>query len=67
MAVLAVFALLTITFIVLALADFNTSDGLTKLGGWLGFLTAVAAWYTSFAGVTSFTFKRPLLPVGARE
>ena len=67
MAVLTVFALLTVTFVVLALGDFNTSDGITKLGGWLGFLTAVAAWYTSFAGVTSFTFKRPLLPVGARE
>ena len=67
MAVLAVFALLTITFIVLALGDFNTSDGLTKLGGWFGFLTAVAAWYASFAGVTAFTFKRPVLPVGARE
>jgi succinate-acetate transporter protein len=67
MAVLAVFALLTITFIVLALGDFNGSDGLTKLGGWVGFLTAVAAWYASFAGVTAFTFKRPVLPVGARE
>ncbi|HEX7715866.1 MAG TPA: acetate uptake transporter, partial [Marmoricola sp.] len=65
MAVLAVFVLLTITFLVLSLADFNTSENLTKLGGWLGVATALAAWYASFAGVVAFTFKRPVLPTGA--
>jgi succinate-acetate transporter protein len=64
MAVLAVFVLLTITFLVLSLADFNTSENLTKLGGWLGVATALAAWYASFAGVVAFTFKRPVLPTG---
>jgi succinate-acetate transporter protein len=65
-AVLAVFALLTITFFVLSIADFQTSTTLTKIGGWVGIATALAAWYASFAGVTAFTFKRPLVPTGPR-
>ena len=40
--------------------------GITKIGGYVGLLTALAAWYASFAGVTAFTFKRQLLPVGPR-
>jgi hypothetical protein len=68
-ALLAVFALLTITFFVLAFADFNNSagaatTGLTKVGGWFGLATAAAAWYASFAGVTAFTYKKQILPVG---
>ncbi len=63
---LAVFALLTLTFLVLALGDFQTSTNITKIGGYIGLLTALAAWYASFAGVVAFTHKRPLLPTGAR-
>jgi uncharacterized protein len=66
MATLTVFALLTITFFLLAIGEFQASEGWTKLGGWVGMATALAAWYTSFAGVTNFTFKRTVLPVGAR-
>jgi succinate-acetate transporter protein len=66
MAVLTVFVLLTITFLILSLADFNTSTNLTKLGGWVGIATALAAFYASFAGVAAFTFKRPLVPTGPR-
>jgi uncharacterized protein len=65
-AVLVVFVLLTLTFLVLGLGDLTTTDGITKLGGWLGILTALAAWYASFAGVTAFTFKRPLVPTAPR-
>jgi succinate-acetate transporter protein len=57
-----VFLLLTITFLLLAFGDFGPSEGLTKTGGWFGVATAVAAWYTSFAGVLASTFKRPVLP-----
>jgi succinate-acetate transporter protein len=66
-AVLAVFVLLTITFLVLAWGEFAGSDGIHKLGGYLGLLTAIAAWYASFAGVTAFTWKRQIAPVGARD
>lgn len=48
---IAVFALLTITFALLALADLTTTTGLAKAGGWFGVATAIAAWYASFAGV----------------
>ena len=65
-AVLAVFALLTLTFFALSIGEFATSDGWTKLGGYLGLVTALAAWYASFAGVTNFTFKRMVLPTGPR-
>jgi uncharacterized protein len=65
-AVLAVFVLLTPTFFVLAIGKLADSDGWTHLGGYLGILTALAAWYASFAGVTAFAFKRPVVPTGAR-
>jgi succinate-acetate transporter protein len=63
-AVLAVFALLTLTFIALAIGwlDNHNSDWI-KIGGWLGLVTALAAWYASFAGVTNSTFRRVVLPV----
>jgi uncharacterized protein len=65
-AVLAVFALLTLTFFLLAIGEFAASDGWTKFGGYVGLLTAIAAWYASFAGVTNFTFKRSVLPTAPR-
>ncbi|MEP7089974.1 MAG: acetate uptake transporter [Nocardioidaceae bacterium] len=65
-AVLAVFALLTVTFVLLGLGDMTTTEGITKLGGYVGILTALAAWYASFAGVTAFAFKKAIVPTGAR-
>ena len=65
-AVLTVLVLLTITFLVLAWGEFADSSGIHKAGGYVGILTALAAWYTSFAGVSAFTYKRPLVPTGAR-
>jgi uncharacterized protein len=66
-AVLAVFVALTITFLFLALGALNAvnSSGanLTKVGGWLGLLTALLAWYASCAGVTNATWKKTILPV----
>ena len=66
-AVLTVFVLLTITYFVLAIGEFATSDGIHKLGGWIGILTAIAAWYASFGGLTAFTHKRALVPTAPRE
>ena len=53
---LAVFVLLTLTFLCWPSVSSPRSDGITKLGGCLGLLTALAAWYASFAGVTAFTW-----------
>ncbi len=62
-AVTAVFVLLTVTFVFLTVGAFHSSESWTKIGGWFGLATAAVAWYTSFAGVTNETFKKPIVPV----
>lgn len=66
MAVFLVFLTLEITEILLAWGNFNGDlggHGLVSIGGWVGVLTAVVAWYTSFAIVANS--QRPsTLPVG---
>jgi succinate-acetate transporter protein len=62
-AILAVFVTLAATYIVLCVADFAQSPDTTKAGGWLGLVTAVCAWYASFAGVTNSTYHRAVVPV----
>jgi succinate-acetate transporter protein len=66
-AVFAVFLTLGITEIVLAIGAWGGSGaghGLTAIGGWLGILTAIVAWYTSFAGVVNSLVARPIAWVG---
>ncbi len=65
-AVLAVFVLLTLTFLLLGIGDMASASAITKIGGFAGILTALAAWYASFAGVMAFAFKKPMLPTGPR-
>jgi succinate-acetate transporter protein len=62
-AVLAVFVALTVTFLFLTIGAFANKTGVTHIGGWLGFLTAVLAWYASFAGVTNSTWGRVVMPM----
>jgi succinate-acetate transporter protein len=67
LAVAAVFVALTLTFLFLALGQFTmkateATNGLYKFGGWLGLVTALLAWYASFAAVTNATWKRTVLP-----
>jgi hypothetical protein len=62
-AVVAVFVLLTATFVLLTIGAFQSSADLTKAGGWVGIATAAAAWYASFAGVVNETFRKPVIPV----
>lgn len=61
-AVAAVFVMLTLTFAALCIGEFATSTGWHHLGGYLGIVTAVVAWYASFAGVTNATWGRTVLP-----
>jgi succinate-acetate transporter protein len=61
-AVAVVFALLTVTFFLLAFGEFKESTSLTKLGGYFGLVTAAGAWYASFAGVANSTFGKTVLP-----
>ena len=63
MALVVVFALLFLTFLLLTLGELAGSLTLHTLGGWLGILTALAAWYTALAGI-----KTPFaIPVGPRS
>ena len=68
-AVSAVFLLLAITFIVLGIGNSalagttNVTNGTIKLGGYLGIVTAIVAWYASFAAVVNSTFGRVIMPV----
>jgi succinate-acetate transporter protein len=56
--VLVTFVLLTITFFLLTIGAFTSQAGLTLLGGYLGLLTAIAAWYASAITVIASTRKR---------
>jgi uncharacterized protein len=60
--VLAVFSVLTLTFLSLTIGEFASSASWAKFGGWLGLVTAALAWYGSFAGVTNSTFRRSVIP-----
>jgi uncharacterized protein len=61
-AVALVFLTLAATFIVLTIGDLSDTESIVKVGGWLGLITAVCAWYASFATVANDTWKRTLLP-----
>lgn len=61
-AVLAVFTALTLTFVFLCIGAFADSTGINHIGGWIGIITAILAFYTSFAEVTNATWKRQVLP-----
>jgi len=63
-AVFIVFLILVVTFVLLTIGAFAQNATITKIGGYLGILTAIAAWYTSFATVTNATWKRTVIPVG---
>lgn len=62
-AVLTVFVLLTITFILLAIGTTGAHANVTHWGGYIGLATAAAAWYASFGGVVNSTFGRNVIPL----
>jgi succinate-acetate transporter protein len=64
MAVFTVFLTLEITEIVLFIGNFSGTSGIVKTGGYIGIITAIAAWYTSAAGVSASLNGRVKLPVG---
>jgi len=50
-ATMCVFGFLTLTFLALAIGNFAGGTTWTTIGGWLGIITALIAWYTALAGV----------------
>lgn len=65
-AVFLAFITLTPTFFVLAIGAYTGAVTVTRIGGWLGLLTALIAWYASFAVVINSTHQRIVLPVNPR-
>jgi uncharacterized protein len=68
-AVALVFLLLAITFFLLGIGNsaltgtHDVTNGTIKLGGYVGLITAIVAWYASFASVINSTFGRVVAPV----
>ena len=69
LAVFGVFLGLFVTLVILAIGNFNAGSallptGTIKIGGYLGLVTALVAFYTSAAGVATGMAGRIQLPVG---
>jgi uncharacterized protein len=64
-AVFLVFLTLEVTEIILFIGFFSGSASTQKVGGYVGILTALVAWYASAAGVANGMGGRIRLPVGA--
>lgn len=60
--VMIVFLLLWITFLLLAVAEFQANTSIKQLGGLVGIVTAIAAWYASAQTVINQSFGRKVLP-----
>jgi len=64
LAVFTVFLTLELTEIFLFIGNFAGNANIVKIGGFIGIVTALAAWYTSAAGVINGMKGRPVFPVG---
>jgi hypothetical protein len=62
-AIATVLGLLAITFFVLGIGEARLDTDIIHAGGYIGIVTAAAAWYASFAGIMNSTFGREMLPV----
>jgi uncharacterized protein len=64
MAVFMVFLTLELTEIVLFIGFLGANANIVKVGGYIGIITALAAWYASAAGVANGMGGRLTAPVG---
>ncbi|HEY1821571.1 MAG TPA: acetate uptake transporter [Trebonia sp.] len=66
LAVFGVFLTLELTLIFLAIGNFMDSGtgGISQIGGYIGVVTALVAWYTSAAGLANGLGGRIRIPVG---
>jgi succinate-acetate transporter protein len=62
--VFAVFLTLEATEVILFIGNFAANTNIVKVGGYVGVLTALVAWYTSAAVVANSTAGRVIVPVG---
>jgi uncharacterized protein len=64
-ALMAVFFFLFLTFLALTISFLGAGTTWLQIGGWLGIVTAIVAWYTALAGVLASVktpFQLPTFP-----
>jgi uncharacterized protein len=66
-ALIAVFFFLFLTFLALTIAEFGGGSSWAQIGGWLGIITALLAWYTALAGILASSKSMFTLPVFPRS
>lgn len=67
LALIGVFLFLFLTFLALTIGALAGSSAFTVIGGWLGIITALIAWYTALAGLLTTVNAPFLLPTGPRS
>ncbi len=60
----AIFFFLTLTFYALAIGDATGNHSIVNVGGYLGLITALCAFYLAAADIINDSFGREILPVG---
>jgi uncharacterized protein len=66
-ALILVFGALFLAFLALTIGDLGNNTTMNQVGGWLGIITAILAWYTALAGVLASSksvFQLPVFPIG---
>ena len=62
LALIAVFFVLFLTFLALTIGELGGGSSWGTIGGWLGIITAILAWYTALTSVAP-AFKLPTFPM----
>jgi succinate-acetate transporter protein len=65
-ALVAVFGLLFLAFLLLTIGELGPSTTAHQIGGYVGVLTAIVAWYTALAGILASVkspFQLPVFPL----
>ncbi|TDE20073.1 GPR1/FUN34/YaaH family transporter, partial [Actinomadura sp. 6K520] len=63
-AVLAIFVSLEATLIILFIGNLTTTETTIQIGGYIGVLTALCAWYASAATLLNAMLRQPALTLG---
>ncbi|HLQ29851.1 MAG TPA: acetate uptake transporter [Ktedonobacteraceae bacterium] len=67
LALMGVFGFLFLTFLALAIGELAGATAFGTLGGWLGIITAIVAWYAALAGVLASHKSMFTLPTWPRS
>jgi succinate-acetate transporter protein len=67
LALIGVFLFLFLTFLALTIGAFGGGSAFNVIGGWLGIITALLAWYTAMAGILASGKSAFTLPIWPRE